>query len=181
MVSAEVSCGSQWSHAQPHSHVSGGVDNEQYSSQLTMFTNQIWLHDLSHYHDQRELSTAAPHCLEELQVPLYSGVLVEAAGTCAGLISGLILLDTPRLAQRPHLLLGLDALVAVVLVMAGFDLTGGYYSPSLALGLKYGCGEGGALQHILLYTLSPCVGALIAEPVYSAVKKQVSGETKKDV
>ena len=146
-----------------------------------MFTNQIWLRDLSHYHDQRELSTAAPHCLEELQVPLYSGVLVEAAGTCAGLISGLILLDTPHFAQRPHLLLGLDALVAVVLVMAGFDLTGGYYSPSLALGLKYGCGEGGALQHILLYTLSPCVGALLAEPVYSAVKKQVSRESKKDV
>ena len=55
--------------------------------------------------------------------------------------------------------------------MAGFDLTGGYYSPALALGTKLGCGQGGVVggaEHLAVYWLAPCLGALLAGPVYRA-------------
>ena len=58
--------------------------------------------------------------------------------------------------------------------MAGFDLTGGYYSPALALGTKLGCGQGGlagGAEHITVYWLGPCLGALLAQPVYRAAKQ----------
>ena len=58
--------------------------------------------------------------------------------------------------------------------MAGFDLTGGYYSPALALGTKLGCGQGGlagGAEHLAVYWLAPCLGALLAQPVYRAAKQ----------
>ena len=103
--------------------------------------SQVWMYDLSHYHDDRELLTGAGHCMDELQVSLPVGVVVEGAGALTGLLIEFWLQDT-RLATSPLLGLSLNSAVAVLLVMLGFDLTRGYYSPSLALGLKLGCGQG---------------------------------------
>ena len=68
--------------------------------------------------------------------------------------------------------------------MAGFDLTGGYYSPALALGTKLGCGQGGLVggaEHLAVYWVAPCLGALLAQPVYTAAKQRLgsSDEEKK--
>ena len=108
----------------------------------------VWSYDLSHYHDNRELVTGSGHCMDELQVSLPAGVLVEAMGALTGLIIELWLLET-RVSAFPLLGFSLNSAVAVTLVMLGFDLTGGYYSPSLALGLKLGCGQGTS-QDLLL-------------------------------
>ena len=68
--------------------------------------------------------------------------------------------------------------------MAGFDLTGGYYSPALALGTKLGCGQGGlagGAEHLAVYWVAPCLGALLARPVHAAAKQRLgsSDEEKK--
>ena len=105
---------------------------------------------------------------------------MELLGTlCCGL-SGLLILDSASLSCRPRLASGLDSLVGVLLVLAGFDLTGGYYSPALALGLKAGCGEAGLPAHLAVYWLGPCLGALAASPAYSALTLRLGpGSSKK--
>ena len=67
-------------------------------------------------------------------------------------------------------------------VMAGFDLTGGYYSPALALGTKLGCGQGGlagGAEHLAVYWVAPCLGALLAQPVYREAKLRLSTSDQK--
>ena len=114
------------------------------------------------------METSSAKCSDDLQVSLVTGVVVELLGTlCCGL-SGLLILDSASLSCRPRLASGLDSLVGVMLVLAGFDLTGGYYSPALALGLKAGCGEAGLTSHLAVYWLGPCLGALAVQPLYTA-------------
>ena len=60
--------------------------------------------------------------------------------------------------------------------MAGFDLTGGYYSPALALGTKLGCGQGGlagTAEHLAVYWAAPCLGALLAQPLHRAARQRL--------
>ena len=71
-------------------------------------------------------------------------------------------------------------MVGVAQVIAAFDLTGGYFNPHLALGIKLGCGKGGHLQHLAVYWVGPCVGALIAAPVYDRVKAVVVTQKARD-
>jgi len=134
----------------------------------------VWTWDLSHFHDNRELSTAASHCTGDLQVSIPTGMMIELLGSLICFLSGPLMEDIPSLATRPRLSLGLDSVLSVSLVMAGFDLTGGYYSPALALGTKLGCGQGGLVggaEHLAVYWLAPCLGALLAQPVYRAARQ----------
>ena len=81
--------------------------------------------------------------------------------------------DIPQLTSKPLLSLSLDSILSVGLMMAGFDLTGGYYSPDLDLGTKLGCGEAGHAHHLAIYWAAPCVGALLADPLNQARKQLV--------
>merc|ERR1740137_54119 len=88
--------------------------------------------------------------------------------------------DLPHLKTNPLLVTLLDNVVGVALVIAAFDLTGGYFNPNLALGIKLGCGQGGHLQHLAVYWLGPCLGAVLAAPVYSRVKAVFVAEKARD-
>merc|ERR1719436_459906 len=107
--------------------------------------------------------------------------MVEMAGTLCCCLTGLILSDVPSLRSRPRLATALDCMAGVLLVLAGFDLTGGYYSPALALGLKAGCGEAGLPSHLAVYWLGPCLGALAVSPVYSALTVRLGPGTSKKI
>ena len=123
--------------------------------------------------------TSAAKCSDDLQVSVVTGSMVELVGTlCCGL-SGFLMVDSSYLMTRPRLATGLEGLAGVLLVLAGFDLTGGYYSPALALGLKVGCGSSGLMTHLAVYWLGPCLGALVARPAYDAVKLGLSAVTSK--
>merc|ERR1740137_464407 len=88
--------------------------------------------------------------------------------------------DLPHLKTNPLLVTLLDNVVGVALVIAAFDLTGGYFNPNLALGIKLGCGQGGHLQHLAVYWVGPCVGALLASPLYNGVKAVIITEKARD-
>jgi len=93
---------------------------------------------------------------------------VELAGTLVSGLAAAALQDSPRLQARPLTSLALDAALAVALVIAAFDLTGGYYSPVLATGIKLGCGASpDHLAHLAVYWAGPMAGTLLAPPLYS--------------
>jgi len=130
----------------------------------------VWMMELSHFHQGRAEKSATGHCGDDLQVSLTEGVVVELVGTLFCLLSGSILSDVPKLRNHPLLVTILDNAVGVALVIAAFDLTGGYFNPALAVGIKLGCGQGGHLQHLAVYWIGPCIGAFLAGPVYSKIK-----------
>jgi len=140
----------------------------------------LWKYELSHFHEGRADRSATGACGDDLQVSMMSGVVVELLGTLCCFLSGSVLSDLPLLKTKPLLVTLLDNVVGVALVIAAFDLTGGYFNPNLALGIKLGCGKGGHLQHLAVYWVGPCVGALIAAPVYDRVKAVVVTETARD-
>merc|ERR1719291_551171 len=96
----------------------------------------VWRWDLSHFHEGREVAAAGGQCAGDLQVSLAAGALVELLGSLLCFLAGAVLAELPSTAARPQLSLGLESAAGVAAVMAGFDLTGGYYSPALALGTK---------------------------------------------
>jgi len=142
----------------------------------------LWKFDLSHFHEDREIYSSSLKCNDDLQVSMEKGVIIEMIGSMMCFMIGSLLLDIPQLETRPKMTMAIDSVLGVMLVMAGFDLTGGYYSPALALGTKVGCGSGGLAKHLLIYTLGPCVGALLAEPCYQTCKNFiVKSEKKKEL
>ena len=84
----------------------------------------VWQYDLSHYHDDREMVTAAGHCNDDLQVSVPAGVLIEMLGSTICFMTGSLLVDMPVTGDNPTLALSVDSIVGVGMVMAGFDLTG---------------------------------------------------------
>jgi len=140
----------------------------------------LWQYELSHFHAGRAGNNAAGACGDDLQVSMLAGLGVELLGTLGCFLSGSILSDIPHLKTNPLLVTLLDNIVGVALVIAAFDLTGGYFNPNLALGIKLGCGQGGHIQHLAVYWVGPCIGALIAGPVYAGVKAVVAPEKPRD-
>jgi len=140
----------------------------------------VWKYELSHFHEGRADRSATGSCGDDLQVSLVVGTFVELLGTLFCFLSGTLLSEVPQLKTRPLMITLLDNAVGVALVIAAFDLTGGYYNPALALGIKLGCGKGSYLQHLAVYWMGPCVGALIAAPIYNGVKAMIAQEKVKD-
>jgi len=128
----------------------------------------LWAMELSHLHQGRAARSSAGACGDDLQVGLGAGLLVELAGTLVSGLAAAALQDSPRLQARPLTSMALDAALAVALVIAAFDLTGGYYSPVLATGIKLGCGTSpDHLVHLAVYWAGPMAGTLLAPPLYS--------------
>jgi len=140
----------------------------------------LWRYELSHFHAGRADSSASGACGDDLQVSLIFGTSVELIGTLCCFLSGSLLSDLPFLNTKPLLITMLDNVVGVALVIAAFDLTGGYFNPNLALGIKLGCGKGGHFQHLAVYWIGPCIGALVAGPLYNGIKSiMVADKLKK--
>jgi len=133
----------------------------------------LWRYELSHFHAGRADSSASGACGDDLQVSLIFGTSVELIGTLCCFLSGSLLSDLPFLNTKPLLITMLDNVVGVALVIAAFDLTGGYFNPNLALGIKLGCGKGGHFQHLAVYWIGPCIGALVAGPLYNGIKSKM--------
>jgi len=132
----------------------------------------LWALELSHLHQGRAGRSSSGNCGEDLQVSVPLGCLVELAGCLVSGLSASWFSDSPSFKERPLLASALDSALAVGLVIAAFDITGGYFSPVLALGIKLGCGTNDLTQyvsHLIVYWVGPCIAALLARPVYARV------------
>ena len=54
----------------------------------------------------------------------------------------------------------IDSFVATSLVVAAFDLSGGYYNPVLATGLKMGCKGHTNIEFLIVYWIGASLGAI---------------------
>merc|ERR1719266_2574128 len=130
----------------------------------------LWALELSHLHQGRAGRSSSGNCGEDLQVSVLIGCLVELAGCLVSGLSASWFSDSPSFKDRPLLASALDSALAVALVIAAFDITGGYFSPVLALGIKLGCGTNDLSQyvsHLIVYWVGPCIAALLARPIYN--------------
>lgn len=133
----------------------------------------LWALELSHLHQGRAGRSSSGNCGEDLQVSPHLGATVELFGTLACCLSAVFLSDMVALKTRPLLTAAIDCAVAVLMVIAAFDITGGYFNPTLAVGIKLGCGTNDTTQyltHLAVYWVGPCLGTLMAAPLYHSVK-----------
>lgn len=63
-------------------------------------------------------------------------------------------------------------------LFAAFNYSGGYFNPVLATALKWGCGGNSHIDHLIVYWLGACVGAILSVPLYKydVIKKLVGEE-----
>lgn len=65
-------------------------------------------------------------------------------------------------------------------LLAAFNFSGGYFNPVLATALKWGCRGHSNLEHIIVYWIGACLGAILSVPIFklSIVRQFLLGEEK---
>lgn len=63
-------------------------------------------------------------------------------------------------------------------IFLAFNYSGGYFNPVLATSLKWGCRGHTNIEHIIVYWLGACVGALASVPLFKvkAVRRWLLGD-----
>lgn len=92
----------------------------------------------------------------------YLGAVIECIATFACRIVSRTLSEIgPRHAGL------IDSFVGTSLVVAAFNYSGGYFNPVLATALKWGCSGHTNIEHIIVYWIGACVGAVASVPVFN--------------
>lgn len=115
----------------------------------------------------------------------YAGAVIEAIATLACRVVSRTLSEIgPRHANL------IDSFVGTSLVVAGkwliifydnhiihptpgylsltaFNYSGGYFNPVLATALKWGCSGHTNIEHIIVYWIGACAGAVLSVPVFN--------------
>lgn len=76
----------------------------------------------------------------------------------------------------------IDAFIGTTLVVLAFNYSGGYFNPVLATSLKWGCSGHTNLEHVLVYWVGSCAGALLSIPAFKMIKDKgyIALEKEKD-
>ncbi|XP_046672911.1 aquaporin-11 [Homalodisca vitripennis] len=117
----------------------------------------LWQLEISSTHKGR----AFEKCSADLQVPAVLGAVIEGIATCLC-----------RLASRaigevgPKYGVAYDSFVGTSLVVAAFNYSGGYFNPVLASALKFGCKGHTASEHVFVYWIGACIGAILSVFLY---------------
>lgn len=62
-------------------------------------------------------------------------------------------------------------------IFAAFNYSGGYFNPVLATSLKWGCSGYTNIDHVIVYWIGACIGAILSVPLYKYdVIKKLVGE-----
>lgn len=61
-----------------------------------------------------------------------------------------------------------------------FNYSGGYFNPVLATSLKWGCDGHTNMEHVIVYWIGSCTGALLSVPIFKMIRERgyLSIETK---
>ncbi|EDW10733.1 aquaporin-11 [Drosophila mojavensis] len=118
---------------------------------------------------------AFEECNADLQVSPYVGAAIEGVATLlCRLASKTISVQEPKFSSY------IDSFIGTSLVVAAFNFSGGYFNPVLATALKWGCRGHSNLEHIIVYWIGACIGALLSVPIFKlrAVRRLLLGEEK---
>lgn len=63
-------------------------------------------------------------------------------------------------------------------MFSAFNYSGGYFNPVLATALKWGCSGHTNMEHIIVYWIGACAGAVASVPLfrYKAIHKLLVGK-----
>ncbi|XP_058984864.1 aquaporin-11-like [Musca domestica] len=128
----------------------------------------FWWFEFAETHEGR----AFEECNADLQVNPYLGAAIE------GLATLLCRLASKTLSEKgPKFCSIIDSFIGTSLVVAAFNFSGGYFNPVLATALKWGCRGHTNLEHIIVYWIGACVGAILSVPLFrmQAVRKVLLG------
>jgi len=131
----------------------------------------IWWLEMAETHKGR----AFEECSADLQVHPYLGAAIEGIATL------LCRLASKALSEKGSQFCSIiDSFIGTSLVVAAFNFSGGYFNPVLATALKWGCRGHSNIEHIIVYWVGACVGAIISVPVFRLpfVRHILLGEAK---
>lgn len=133
------------------------------------FVQIFWWLEIVSTHEGR----SSQECTADLQVNPYVGAIIEAVATLLCRIGSKAIAE-----KNPKFSSILDSFVGTLLVVAAFNFSGGYFNPVLATSLKWGCAGHTNFEHIIVYWIGACVGAMASVPIYkiSAVRKMLVGD-----
>ncbi|XP_001360767.2 aquaporin-11 isoform X1 [Drosophila miranda] len=124
-------------------------------------------------------------CSADLQVSPYLGAVIEGVATLLCRLASKTLSDKePKFASYIDSFIGTSLVVAVYAfnyaLLAAFNFSGGYFNPVLATALKWGCRGHTNFEHIIVYWIGACVGAVLSVPIYKLpiVRRFLLGEDK---
>ncbi|XP_058129458.1 aquaporin-11 isoform X2 [Anopheles coustani] len=127
------------------------------------YVQLYWWLELAETHQGR----AFEDCKADLQVNLYLGAFIEGFATlCCRLASKVISEKDARFGAFIDSFIGTSLVVAAIFMVAAFNYSGGYFNPVLATALKWGCAGNSALEHIIVYWIGSCVGAVLSVPLF---------------
>lgn len=105
----------------------------------------------------------------------YVGAAIECIGTFLCRIASKSIAEiNPRFGTM------VDSFIGTTLVVLAFNYSGGYFNPVLATGLKWGCDGHTNMEHVIVYWIGSCLGAILSVPVFKIVKQQGYIELEKD-
>nr|CAD7398792.1 unnamed protein product [Timema cristinae] len=122
-----------------------------------LYVQLLWSLELVETHEGR----AFGECSTDLQIPVPFGALVEGIATCLCRVASKALSDL-----EPRFGTAIDSFIGTALVVAAFNYSGGYFNPVLATSLKYGCHGNTIIEHIVVYWIGACCGAIASVFVY---------------
>lgn len=93
---------------------------------------------------------------------MIHAALIEGLGNTISTLSYILIEQhAPEVIQGPC-----KAYVNTTMIVAAYDYTGGYFNPTLASCMKFGCSGESFLEHIVVYWISPVLGTLLAAWIY---------------
>lgn len=121
----------------------------------------FWWLELTDNHEGRAFES----CAADLQVHPYIGAFIE------GLATLLCRVASKSIAElNPRFGTIIDSFVGTTLVVLAFNYSGGYFNPVLATALKWGCSGHTNIEHVIVYWIGSCTGALLSIPAFKFVK-----------
>lgn len=138
------------------------------------FVQIFWWFQFATTHEGR----AFEQCTADLQVHPYLGAVIE------GIFTLLCRLGSKTIAEtNPRFSTIIDSFVGTSLVVLAFNYSGGYFNPVLATSLKWGCDGHTGLEHIIVYWIGACVGAILSVPIFKvkSVRRFLVGDNETDV
>ncbi|EAT33473.1 AAEL014108-PA [Aedes aegypti] len=121
------------------------------------YVQLYWWLEMAETHEGR----AFEECAADLKVNLYLGAFIEGFATlCCRLASKVISEKDAKFGAF------IDSFIGTSLVVAAFNYSGGYFNPVLATALKWGCAGNSALEHIIVYWIGSCAGAVLSVPLF---------------
>uniref|UniRef100_A0A336MNQ0 CSON001276 protein n=1 Tax=Culicoides sonorensis TaxID=179676 RepID=A0A336MNQ0_CULSO len=127
------------------------------------YVQLYWWLEVTENHQDR----AFEDCSADLKVDPYVGAVIEGVATLLCRIASKSIAElNPRFGTI------IDSFIGTSLVVMAFNYSGGYFNPVLATALKWGCDGHTNMEHVIVYWIGSCTGALLSVPIFKMIRQR---------